>query len=570
MGCGTSKTKEIIRDRKINWQSKKDEEQEKQIQNNTQKGQFPENIEKKKNDNMLKEKNIKENIIPEKQMNKNASSLVRKNILATLDREKIKKLVLSCKKRTEISLNQFIVHFKDVTKYLTSSEKAYALFYWISENIAYDVEGYYSGNSDVEPESVYRNGYSVCSGYSQLFKLIGTNIGLDVICVLGYAKGYGYSINQQISGTNHEWNIIKIDGVYYQIDSTWGAGYLDGRYFKKEFKEFYFCPEPEQLFSSHFPEDPKWQLMTPTLSVEEFAKRVIFSPEFYQYFKKTDSIYHTIQVKKKYIIRLYKKIEKVGFLFHLYDKNEKETEDIKYLVKEKKDYIDLIYIFKHKGKYSTKIYANDDKSNVKDHLIEYYFESLEEWGEKLFEFSMDEYEIMDKLKLESLSHKNFEFKAKNIEKFFFKFKPNSGIIMDKVFLEFEGEFDYLENVTKYYMKDSNLEVEVIFNRKGKYRLIIYCLDLHSDESKKLTYYPIVESDLQEHKQFSEEEILITEPFEDSLNKIKMKNISHKNQNINANRIEKFEFECEDPDIEIEAFYYPEKSKIKKKKAKRKR
>jgi transglutaminase/protease-like cytokinesis protein 3 len=92
-------------------------------------------------------------------------------------------LVLSCKKRTEISLNEFIVHFKDVTKNLTNAEKAYALFYWMAENIAYDANGYFSGNSDVTPEGVYRNGYSVCSGYARLFKYIGTYIGLNVICV---------------------------------------------------------------------------------------------------------------------------------------------------------------------------------------------------------------------------------------------------------------------------------------------------------------------------------------------------------------------------------------------------
>ena len=180
---------------------------------------------------------------------------IRKNILETLDREKLKKLVLSCKKRTEISLNEFIEHFKDVTKNLTSAEKAYALYYWMGENIAYDVNGYLSGNADVEPESVYRNGYGVCSGYARLFKYIGTYIGLYVICVSGYAKGAGYSTEQKISGTNHEWNIIKLDHIFYQIDSTWGAGNLNGRIFQKEFTEFYFCPEPEELFESHFPED---------------------------------------------------------------------------------------------------------------------------------------------------------------------------------------------------------------------------------------------------------------------------------------------------------------------------
>lgn len=28
-----------------------------------------------------------------------------------------------------------------------------------------------------------------------------------------------------------------------------------------EYDDFYFCPDPESLIYSHFPEDPKWQLL---------------------------------------------------------------------------------------------------------------------------------------------------------------------------------------------------------------------------------------------------------------------------------------------------------------------
>ena len=144
------------------------------------------------------------------------------------------------------------------------------------ENIAYDVKGYLSGHKDVSPEGVYRNGYGVCAGYSRLFKYIGTYIGLYVFCVSGYAKGVGYSPEEKISGTNHEWNIIKLDRVYYQIDSTWGAGSVNGNIFIKEFEEFYFCPEPEQFFSSHFPEDSKCQLITKVYLLKILLKELSF------------------------------------------------------------------------------------------------------------------------------------------------------------------------------------------------------------------------------------------------------------------------------------------------------
>ena len=491
---------------------------------------------------------------------------VRKNILATLDKAKIKKLVLSCKKRTQLSLNEFVEHFKEKTKNLSSAEKAYALFFWMCNNIAYDVNGYYSDNTDVSPEGVYRNGYGVCSGYSRLFKYIGTYIGLYVFCVDGYAKGIGYSTEIKISGTNHEWNIIKLDNVYYQIDSTWGAGSVNGRNFQKEFKEFYFCPEPEQLFATHFPSDPKWQLIIPSLSAEEFAKRVKSYSPFCTYFIKVDQKYHTIQVKNKTIIRFYKKVDKVAFSISMDSEKKRDTKDMKYLVKDKKDYVDLIYIFKHKGKYSTRIFANDGSHNTYDAIMEYKFESLEEWGNKKFDFSIDDYDYMDKLQLESVSHKDLEFKANNREKLTFKFKPDSKVKIMGVNLELDDDkYDLIKNVTKYYLKDKQLDVEVIFNKKGKYKLYLKYLDLNSKEEnnciQRFTYFPIVASDAKEQKYFSQEELLIHEPFEDSLNNIKLKYISQKNQNIIAKRLEKFEFECEDKDIKILLDYYPSNSKV---------
>ena len=83
----------------------------------------------------------------------------------------------------------------------------------------------------------------------------------------------------------------------------------------------------------------------------------------------------------------------------------------------------------------------------------------------------------------------------------------------------------------------------------------------------MIYYPIVDTDAKEEKTFSEEEIWNTEPFEESLEKIKFKYISHKKQNIDAKRAQKFEFECDDENIDIVSFFFPEDSKILKKKIK---
>ena len=433
----------------------------------------------------------------------------RKNILEMIDKEKLKKLVLSCKKRTQMNLQEFLVYFKQVTSTLTKAEKAFALFYWMTQNISYDVQGYYSDNRKVDPESVFRRGLGVCSGYARLFECIGTYIGLNIICINGFAKGYGYNINDKISGTNHEWNIIELNDVCYQIDSTWGAGYLKDRTFLKEYNEFYFCPEPEKLIASHFPEEPQWQLITPSISVEEFAKRIKFSVDFYKMFSKTDYIYHTIRVKKKIYLRFYKKAKKYEFTLDFYDENGKDTHDVKYTQKENEEYVDLILIFEHKGKYRAEVFAKVGSAKTFPWIAQYIFESEEEWGNELFDFTMDDYDVMNKLGLEYMSHKDLTFKSKNNEKLSFKFKPDSKIAIRGIDLIF-NDYEYLYNQIKYKINDKNLDIDVIFNKKGKYKITIYYYDssLNKDDrdEEEINYYPIVELDAEEFMEFPEEEI----------------------------------------------------------------
>ena len=85
--------------------------------------------------------------------------IIRKNIIETIDRKKIENLVKASKKREDMEYKEFLSYFRELTKNLTNSEKAYALYYWIAKNISYDFEGYSSGDSDINPESVYKNGY---------------------------------------------------------------------------------------------------------------------------------------------------------------------------------------------------------------------------------------------------------------------------------------------------------------------------------------------------------------------------------------------------------------------------
>ena len=171
-------------------------------------------------------------------------------------------------------MDNFREHFKKATINLTEEEKAYALFFWICDNIAYDIEALKDLKLTCQPEESYKRGKTVCSGYSRLYKYIGKYIGIDVICVMGHAKGAGSSINDDLSDSNHEWNILRFKKVYYQMDSTWGAGHLYNGKFVKSLNEFYFCPIPDRLIATHHPDEDKWQLLYPFVTLEEFGRIV--------------------------------------------------------------------------------------------------------------------------------------------------------------------------------------------------------------------------------------------------------------------------------------------------------
>ena len=107
--------------------------------------------------------------------------------------------------------------------------------------------------------------------------------------------------------------------------------------------------------------------------------------------------------------------------------------------------------------------------------------------------------------MEYISHKDLEFKANNREKLFFKFKQESKISIENAFLKFADENKYLKKVTKLSKKDNEVEVEVIFNKKGKYQLCISYNDMSINEDKRkledINYYPYIESDAKEYEEF---------------------------------------------------------------------
>ena len=98
--------------------------------------------------------------------------------------------------------------------WMNDALKARQLHDWLVRHCEY-AEGY--STMDVG------GAYSAFISYA--FNIRGEGIG-EAVCA-GYAKAYSMLLaaadieSHRIHGSGHEWNVVKIDGEYYQIDTTW-------------------------------------------------------------------------------------------------------------------------------------------------------------------------------------------------------------------------------------------------------------------------------------------------------------------------------------------------------------
>ena len=169
-----------------------------------------------------------------------------------------------------------------LARHLTSGarndlEKTRAIYRWITDNVKYDMVAYNSGklrSTNLNADDVLRTRLTICDGYSRLFEELSYLSGLAVVRVEGYVESLGrYGSNPLRYGgwPNHAWNAVRFEGKWYLIDATWGVG---GGF------EDYFLPLPSRLIRTHFPADPKWQLLKPHLTIRQYQDQVLKDKAF--------------------------------------------------------------------------------------------------------------------------------------------------------------------------------------------------------------------------------------------------------------------------------------------------
>ena len=201
---------------------------------------------------------------------------------AAINNMEYRQVVNSWKARDFQSIVKLI---NDLSSDKNMFDRAWIIFYWISQNIEYDVDAYFSGNIRYQTaDDIFRSGKGVCDAFGTIFETLCNAVQIECKKLSGYSKGYGFKIGQQsFTRTDHAWNAVRLEDHSYLVDSTWGQGHLDGNNRnRKELAPFYFLVRPEQMIYSHLPEDSRWQLLIYPLSMHDFLCLPHVYPVFFE------------------------------------------------------------------------------------------------------------------------------------------------------------------------------------------------------------------------------------------------------------------------------------------------
>ena len=101
-------------------------------------------------------------------------------------------------------------------------EKVEAVYEYIVLNACYDWENYKKSTVpkvSYEAYGIMIEGIGVCAGYARAFSQFMNKLGIECKVITSKAM-------------DHAWNLVKIDGVWYHVDITWGdaGNYADYAY----------------------------------------------------------------------------------------------------------------------------------------------------------------------------------------------------------------------------------------------------------------------------------------------------------------------------------------------------
>ncbi len=184
----------------------------------------------------------------------------------------------------------------------SDTDKAKAIYYWVTKNIAYDVKLY---NKELlkskkkkkkkpmtdekkakleakELSKVLKKKVGVARHYSLLISELCKYA--DVRCEI--IKGKSKMNPKKVTGLGqeHEWNAVFIDDGWHLVDAVLGAGYVvNNEDFIAYFDGNYFAPNKETFVMNHFPKDENWQLTDTTVTRDSYKEFPVIGSGYLRY-----------------------------------------------------------------------------------------------------------------------------------------------------------------------------------------------------------------------------------------------------------------------------------------------
>ena len=262
----------------------------------------------------------------------------------------------------------------------TELAKARIIYAWITQHITYDLPAFFDAiNNDlypeVNPEKVLRDRTTICSGYSNLYYALAEAMNLESVIVVGYAKGATPEDDTRYQKVNHAWNSVRIDGAWYLLDTTFGAGSVREQKFVPEYKPYYFATSPNEFINNHYPQDRAWQLLEQSYSRAEFDNLPNIAARFYNLGLKLASHYqYIIDASNRIDIKL-KAPENIVAIADL-KQNNRDVTNSTVLVNRQSENIMVSVAPPSAGTYDLKIYAKQkDNSGLYGEVIKYRIEA---------------------------------------------------------------------------------------------------------------------------------------------------------------------------------------------------
>ena len=188
---------------------------------------------------------------------------------------------------------------KDFT---TDSDKARAIFTWLSKNIRYDLERFYKGNTKVNfsytdqadfqrklaavnahsVNETLRTNKAVCEGYARTFKQVAELLDIPCLFIGGYSKASINDVGNIPPQEDHAWNAIKIDNKWRLVDVTWGAGHTENKQWKPFFDDYFFFTDPNEFSLTHLPGDKEFLFTNKKISLHDFYSTPVFAKAYFK------------------------------------------------------------------------------------------------------------------------------------------------------------------------------------------------------------------------------------------------------------------------------------------------